>query len=475
MTGDELAPGDGDHHRHRGQRPTADRRRRVHLGGGGVLPPAATGAACGTPCGVIFGDPHLLSFDKAPYDAQAVGELIAAKSTTGRLRGAGPPPPCLGVAPSRSTPPWRCGAAGHRVTMYRTLTGLDTLPRRQPADRAGVPASSRAAAASARTASTTPSSSSGPTVRGRSSAPVGVFPSTGHRRASGSPASPGTRGRGSATPTAPPASSPLGGVPVTYPNTPFAELSARTSTAGGSATPSRCSTTGRADHRDVHRPDLTRRPGDTADPAGRGPRHRHRHCNLFGLATPATARRLHRRSGPPATPTSPAPPLTPTERTRHSDHGTTSLGAATTIVTTAPERTRCAPSPVPQVRTLTISANSFSGGADFTVRARMVPTVTSIYRRRPGSATCHVAGDRHVYRRGRSRDQQTGTATHARRSAGQHRDDVDRYGDDGDHDGHRGERGTDLRGDGWAEATLTVSANSTAVGGLLRPRRMVRR
>src|SRR5262249_60980522 len=44
----------------------------------GVPPPPA----CRNPCGVIYGDPHLLSYDHAPYDVQAVGEVIATKSTT---------------------------------------------------------------------------------------------------------------------------------------------------------------------------------------------------------------------------------------------------------------------------------------------------------------------------------------------------------------------------------------------------------
>jgi hypothetical protein len=53
------------------------------LGGAGTLPPPPPAPACGDPCGVIFGDPHLATFDDVSYDVQAVGELIVAKSTTG--------------------------------------------------------------------------------------------------------------------------------------------------------------------------------------------------------------------------------------------------------------------------------------------------------------------------------------------------------------------------------------------------------
>ena len=49
---------------------------------GGDAAAAASAPALRLPCGVIYGDPHLSSFDAALYDFQAVGEFIAAKSTT---------------------------------------------------------------------------------------------------------------------------------------------------------------------------------------------------------------------------------------------------------------------------------------------------------------------------------------------------------------------------------------------------------
>ena len=72
---------------------------------------------------MIYGDPHLTSFDTAHYDVQAVGEFIAAKSTTDdfelQVRTA-PVPPLRTVSIATAV---AMRVAGHRVALYRTLTG----------------------------------------------------------------------------------------------------------------------------------------------------------------------------------------------------------------------------------------------------------------------------------------------------------------------------------------------------------------
>ena len=95
------------------------------LGGAGVLAPPPPAPACGKPCGVVYGDPHLMTFDQTLYDAQAVGEVIVAKSTTDdfEVQGRFVAPPnqrqvSIDVAVGMRV-------AGHRVALYRTLTGYD--------------------------------------------------------------------------------------------------------------------------------------------------------------------------------------------------------------------------------------------------------------------------------------------------------------------------------------------------------------
>jgi hypothetical protein len=94
----------------------------------GVLPGVPPLPNCGMPCGIIYGDPHLLTYDKAFYDAQAVGELIATKSPTDdfevQARFAAVPNQrvvSIDVAVAMRV-------AGHRVAFYRNtaVTGFDT-------------------------------------------------------------------------------------------------------------------------------------------------------------------------------------------------------------------------------------------------------------------------------------------------------------------------------------------------------------
>ena len=54
----------------------------VILGGAGTLPPPGAEPKCGTPCGVFWGDVHNITFDRAVFDFQAVGEFVGVKSTT---------------------------------------------------------------------------------------------------------------------------------------------------------------------------------------------------------------------------------------------------------------------------------------------------------------------------------------------------------------------------------------------------------
>jgi RHS repeat-associated protein len=95
------------------------------LGGVGALPPPPPRPSCGLLCGVLYGDPHMGTFDQGAYDFQAVGEFIAAKSTTDdfevQVRTSQVPPERLvsivtGVA---------MRVAGHRISLVRTPAGAE--------------------------------------------------------------------------------------------------------------------------------------------------------------------------------------------------------------------------------------------------------------------------------------------------------------------------------------------------------------
>ena len=94
----------------------------------GTLPGVPPLPNCGMPCGIIYGDPHLLSYDQAFYDAQAVGELISTKSTVDDFEvqarfAAVPHQRVVSIAVAVAM-----RVAGHRVAFYRTsaTTGFDT-------------------------------------------------------------------------------------------------------------------------------------------------------------------------------------------------------------------------------------------------------------------------------------------------------------------------------------------------------------
>src|SRR5262249_14861805 len=74
-----------------------------------------------------YGDPHLMSYDQAYFDAQAVGEVIATKSQTDDFEiqarfAAVPRQRIVSIATAVGM-----RVAGHRVTMYRTTAakGMD--------------------------------------------------------------------------------------------------------------------------------------------------------------------------------------------------------------------------------------------------------------------------------------------------------------------------------------------------------------
>ena len=97
------------------------------VGGARELPPLPPMPHCPVPCGSVFGDPHVHTYDHGHYAFQAVGEFIVAKSTTDdfevQVR-------TKGVLDTRevSLPvavAMRVG--GNRISMYRTLTGYDAF------------------------------------------------------------------------------------------------------------------------------------------------------------------------------------------------------------------------------------------------------------------------------------------------------------------------------------------------------------
>ena len=146
----------------------------------GALPNVPPAPGCGIPCGVIYGDPHLMSYDQTLFDAQAVGEVIATKSTTDdfEIQARFAPVPRQRIVSIAVAVAMR--VAGHRVAMYRTTAAKgytfgSTASRRQSPPR---PRRCPAAERSAPTARTTARSSCGRTAPSRSSRRSASIPST---------------------------------------------------------------------------------------------------------------------------------------------------------------------------------------------------------------------------------------------------------------------------------------------------------
>ena len=95
----------------------------------GTLPNVPPPPGCGMPCGVIYGDPHVMSYDQALFDAQAVGEVIATKSTTDDFEvqarfAAVPGQRTVSIAVAVAM-----RVAGHRVAIYRTVAAKGYIVR----------------------------------------------------------------------------------------------------------------------------------------------------------------------------------------------------------------------------------------------------------------------------------------------------------------------------------------------------------
>ena len=95
----------------------------------GTLPNVPPPPGCGVPCGVIYGDPHLMSYDQTLFDAQAVGEVIATKSTTDdfEVQARFAPVPRQRIVSIAVAVAMR--VAGHRVAMYRTTAAKGYIVR----------------------------------------------------------------------------------------------------------------------------------------------------------------------------------------------------------------------------------------------------------------------------------------------------------------------------------------------------------
>jgi hypothetical protein len=95
----------------------------------GSLPSVPPAPGCGMPCGVIYGDPHLMSYDQTLFDAQAVGEVIATKSTTDdfEVQARFAPVPHQRIVSIAIAVAMR--VAGHRVAMYRTTAAKGYIVR----------------------------------------------------------------------------------------------------------------------------------------------------------------------------------------------------------------------------------------------------------------------------------------------------------------------------------------------------------
>src|SRR4051812_29688651 len=95
----------------------------------GTLPNVPPPPGCGMPCGVIYGDPHLMSYDRTLFDAQAVGEVIATKSTIDdfEVQARFAPVPRQRIVSIAVAVAMR--VAGHRVAMYRTTAAKGYIVR----------------------------------------------------------------------------------------------------------------------------------------------------------------------------------------------------------------------------------------------------------------------------------------------------------------------------------------------------------
>jgi hypothetical protein len=95
----------------------------------GTLPTVPPPPACQSPCGVIYADPHVLSYDQSEFDLQAVGEVIATQSTTDDFEIQARLAPIPGQRIVSIAVALAMRVAGHRVAFYRTSTptGFNTL------------------------------------------------------------------------------------------------------------------------------------------------------------------------------------------------------------------------------------------------------------------------------------------------------------------------------------------------------------
>jgi len=93
-----------------------------------ILPGVPPLPVCGAPCGIIWGDPHLVTYDRAVYDAQAVGELISTKSLTDDFEVQARSAPLPGQRYISIVVAVAMRVAGHRVAFYRTnaTSGFNT-------------------------------------------------------------------------------------------------------------------------------------------------------------------------------------------------------------------------------------------------------------------------------------------------------------------------------------------------------------
>jgi hypothetical protein len=95
----------------------------------GTLPSVPPPPACQSPCGVIYADPHVLTYDQSEYDLQAVGELIATQSLTDDFEIQARLQPIPGQRLVSIAVALAMRVAGHRVAFYRTSTPTGFITR----------------------------------------------------------------------------------------------------------------------------------------------------------------------------------------------------------------------------------------------------------------------------------------------------------------------------------------------------------